>query len=710
MMTGVDTETTGKDLRHGAKPYFVNLFRENQGVLYWEWAVDPETREPVIPAADVDEIEEELSPEKSSLLILQNPRFDVAALSTVRKSFGRCWRWKDTRDTLLAAHLIRSNEPHDLTSTCIKYLGIDISRYERALKDACNEARRIARSRYPTWRIAKAGLKEMPSAKQTVWKYDGWLPREIARAEGYPEDHPWWSVLKNYANPDPEASVLLYKTQERMLKELGLWKIYLKRLQVLQVASKMENRGITLNDARLAEMMETYQMESEVSSRICTNIAQTVGHDLILPKGSVNNSIRQLMFDVFRLPMLDGSEWTYADGTQSRGVGSNRKDKRKKSNVPSLSKAHIAHYEEILADRTRSAKAGILHRTKAQACLKHLAIKRKRDTAISYMESYRRFWRPFGKQQGWYVLHPSLNPTGTYTLRWSSSNPNEQNISKQEGFNLRYIFGPAPGREWWSLDAENIELRIPAYESGEEEMVRLFERPQEPPFFGSNHLLICSVLHPEKFAECLRDGVSFKDRYKSTWYQWTKNGNFAVTYGAVEESGTADRAYHMPGAQRILNNRFKAFKRLNDEYVAQANQRGYVETLPDKTVDPKRGYPLYCSRAEWGGVLPTVPLNYHVQGTAMWWMMKAMIRCQNYLDKLNMEASSGREYHLVMQVHDELVFDFPRGETPQENLLVILEIKRLMELGGEDISIPTPVSCEYHAENWAEGVKIGIAI
>jgi len=135
-----------------------------------------------------------------------------------------------------------------------------------------------------------------------------------------------------------------------------------------------------------------------------------------------------------------------------------------------------------------------------------------------------------------------------------------------------------------------------------------------------------------------------------------------------------------------------------------------VETLPDKTVDPKRGYPLYCSRAEWGGVLPTVPLNYHVQGTAMWWMMKAMIRCQNYLDKLNMEASSGREYHLVMQVHDELVFDFPRGETPQENLLVILEIKRLMELGGEDISIPTPVSCEYHAENWAEGVKIGIAI
>ena len=54
----------------------------------------------------------------------------------------------------------------------------------------------------------------------------------------------------------------------------------------------------------------------------------------------------------------------------------------------------------------------------------------------------------------WRKLHTSLNMCGTDTLRWSSNNPNSQNISKKEGFNLRYAFGPAPGREWWSLDGQ----------------------------------------------------------------------------------------------------------------------------------------------------------------------------------------------------------------------------------------------------------------
>lgn len=354
--------------------------------------------------------------------------------------------------------------------------------------------------------------------------------------------------------------------------------------------------------------------------------------------------------------------------------------------------------------------------------------------------------KDIAQQTGWYVLHPSLNPTGSDTLRWSCSGFNEQNIGKQipdcqqcygregakehcetcEGrgymLNLRYPFGPAPGREWWSCDAQNIELRIPAYEAQEEEMVNIFEHPNDPPYFGSYHLLVFDVLHPELFA---KHGKKVKELFESTWYQWVKNGNFAVGYGSVESSGTADRAYHVPGAFRRIKGRFAKIHGsggLNDQQIDYAERCGYVETLPDKNVDPDRGYPLLCARTNYGRILPTVPLNYHVQGSAMWWMGKAMVRCYNFLRQLNnnrqfMQAELKRwkhdlevlGFHLIAQVHDELIFDFPKGQgdKPWEyNLPKVKHIVSEMARGGDDFGLPTPVSYKYHESTWSEGIAV----
>jgi hypothetical protein len=139
------------------------------------------------------------------------------------------------------------------------------------------------------------------------------------------------------------------------------------------------------------------------------------------------------------------------------------------------------------------------------------------------MAGYERFRRPYSPPgsdvvvDGWWVLHPSSTLRGPTPSAGPSSQPNEQNISKREGFNLRRCFGPAPGREWWSLDAKNIELRIPAYESGEEAFIALFERENDPPYFGSNHLLIAHFLHPRSLRLVLMskgqlDGRIFKKR------------------------------------------------------------------------------------------------------------------------------------------------------------------------------------------------------
>jgi DNA polymerase-1 len=448
------------------------------------------------------------------------------------------------------------------------------------------------------------------------------------------------------------------------LEERGLMRIYEERLKVLPVVYGMESRGITLSRKRHAELKQRYGVDRDKWEKTCVGIAERAGEELELPKGGVNNSLLTFVFGKL-------------------GCAPRKGNRKKKTDRPSLDKGTIETYIGEYAEGT------VQH-----AFFRALVSKRKCDTALSYLEGYERFWMPL---RNWgAVLYPSLNPTGTDTLRWSSSNPNEQNISKQDGFNLRYCFGPLEGREWWSLDAENIELRIPAYEAGEEEMIALFERPDDPPYFGSNHLLVFDILHRKRLKLDTHDPeylLKAKKQYAATWYQWTKNGNFAVQYGAVEESGTADRAYHVPGAQRIIQSRFTKSAALNKRLIEQARKTGYIETMPDKAVDPERGYPLLCSRSRWGDVLPTVPLNYHVQGTAMWWMMKAMIRCQEYLDSL------GGDYRMIMQVHDELVFDFPKGT----GLPKVRKIRRLMEMGGDDIGVPTPVKVTYHESNWGEG-------
>lgn len=691
-MISLDCETTGLDLRHGAKPFMVQICYDSGRQIWWEWEVDPLTRQPRVPEADLRDIARRLRRCKS--VVLQNPKFDVAALQTLYRGSLE-WDWSKTYDTLLAGHLVCSNEPHDLTSMALIHLGVNVKPFEDAIQQAANEARRLVRRDYPDWRIAKAGLPEMPSAKGKVWKGDMWLPAAVAREESRPEDDPWWTVCSEYGNSDTETTLALFLRQREILKEKNLWKIYKERLKILPIVYQMESTGVTLSGERLRELQEEYGAESKRAAKTCLRIAKKKGYSLDLPKGSNNKSLTTFIF---------GEE----------GLSLEPFKKSKKTGAPSLDEECVEHYLSTLPEKGMRGKF-----------IQALADKRKKGTSLSYMESYERFWLPLTpmsklaqkyQQVDWYRLHPSLNPTGTHTLRWTSQNPNSQQVSRKEDSNLRYCFGPAPGREWWAIDAKNIELRIPAYEAGETEQIALFEKPDEAPFFGSNHLLVCSILHPEKFEECVRDGVSFKDRYK-TLYGRTKNGNFAVQYGAMEKYGTADRAYGVKGGHKKVQSRFREVKRLNDKMIRMAQECGYVETMPDRTVDPDRGYPLYCTRDFYGGIKPTIPLNYHVQGTAMWWMMKAMIRCQEYLDNFNENRVLKARAYMIMQVHDEIVFDFPKSKLDPTieykgfnrlrcNLPEIKKLAKLMERGGDDIGVPTPVSVEYHPDNWGEGVSL----
>ncbi|MCK9568805.1 DNA polymerase [Candidatus Pacearchaeota archaeon] len=755
-MISLDTEDTGLDLKHGAKPYLVTFCDEGGNNTWYEWDVNPVTRQPIVPAEDLVEIRNRF--EEADSVVLQNPKFDWGALGTVFDSMD-WWDWGKVYDTLLAGHLLASNQPHDLTSMSIVYLGVNAQPFEDALEVACLEARRIAKHKYPTWRIAKAGLPEMPSAKEKTWKYDAWLPRAVAKQECYPTGkcevvnlrrekfdvridrttkwgnpfhigvdgsrsevidkyrrwitgnkklmaclpelegkrlgcfckpqechgdvlagllaelaHPWWTVCSDYANSDSAVTLPLFKKQRELIKKKGLWRIYQERLKLLPALCSMELRGVTISKQRTDELKKQYIKSSAECHRTCVKLSK--GRIKTLPKAGASNDLKSVLFDGFQLE------------TERR---------TKKGNI-SVDKYAL---DEWLATLPRE---GVPYKFIA-----NLKAYRKRQTALGYIASYEKFWLPYADKLGyplpaWRVLYPSLNPTGTDTLRFSSSNPNSQQISKQEiaemgqegGHNARYMFGPAPGREWWSFDYENLELRIPAYESGEKVMIDLFEKPDEPPYFGSYHLMNASIIYPDLFWPLAEEKGAFKKKYASTWYQWVKNFGFAFSYGCMQPTG--DRAAHRAGAYDLVKDRLSEHSKLNKKMIDLANKQGYVETIPDKTVDPKHGYPIYCTRSRWGSVSPTIPLNYHTQSSAMWCTMKAMIRVHQYLLKQ-------RDCHMVMQIHDEIVIDLPAKKN-LGNQPIVNRVKQLMEMSGDDIGIPLKVAAEYHPVAW-EGSNEG---
>lgn len=684
----LDTETTGLDNFHGCMPYFVTTCDNDGNQVFWEWPVDVKTRKPIIPEQDLDEIKEVI--DSADVLVFQNSKFDMKMMDTL--GVGWEWDWTKIHDTTISAHLLASSQKKDLTTLALVYLGVNIEPYEKDVEKATQKARRILRTKqfkadHGDWALADESRLTIDMPSGVNWKPDMWLLKAIIQhaPEYLPEweswepgnsieKHPWQTLCEVYANWDSLVTVNIFLEHQAMIDNQGLRKIYEHRRSLLRLVYDMEKTGVTVSVSRTKELLQRFEDITAKTKRRCIILSGGKIEDL--PLSGTTKAMKEVLFEDFGL-----------ESTKLTDKGN-----------PSVDKSQLEEW--ILTTRPNS---------KENIFLQSLRSYRKRMTAISYLKNYSRFG--LLENEDYLRLHPSLNLCGTTTLRWSSNNPNEQNITKQEDTNLRYTFGPPPGYVWASFDYENLELRIPAYEAGEADQIALFEEPDAPPYFGSNHLLNFSVIYPDLWEPVLREvgpnnvAEAIKKLYKSTWYQRCKNGNFAVQYGAIERVGdewsTADKAYGRLGCHSTLKTKFSKVEELNQKCIYMAEKYGYVETLPDKTVDPTRGYPLQCKRTKWGKVLPTVPLNYHVQGTACWTINRAMLDVEDFFQEINRRLK--KRYRIVMQIHDELVVEAPLGPGLLKNLK---EVKRLMSRCGEYIGIPLRVGGDIHHDNYSKGIAI----
>lgn len=736
MLISLDTETTGVDFVHGAMPFFVTTCNDEGIIRFWEWDVDPLTRTPEIPEADKEEIAELI--DAAELIYLHNSKFDIRALATI----GIDLPWAKVRDTLVASHLLASNQRHDLTWLCVDYLGVDIELHEVFLKEVTQACRAIVKRQHPEWKIASADLEDMPSVKPSSnrdtdkpWRNDTWLPRAFCRVHnnGNPK---WLDACSKYANADSEHTLPLGLEMERLIRQRKLWAIYEHRLQLPRAACEMECYGVTAIGEHTETTIRDYEAYTAECAEQLKTIASEYGHNLELAAGaSINDNMRDFFYGSIRqsCPRCNYTKrvkhWTGEEPNGAVCPKCLKSSKRRAGMSHQLITKERANLSLpiILGAKTQNpsldkdAMREYLNTTEGNAYsfVKILEDKRKHDTATTYMRGYQRYWVPINGSPGYYQLHPSLNPCGTDHLRWASNSPNLQNVGKQEQrceecdgagcvtcsgsgltmLSARNCFGPAPGREWWSMDFESIEKRIPAYECMEPALIELFEKPNEPPYWGSDHNLLCSLLWPDLYNPIAHIKGEFKKRYINE-YKKGKNTNFAKQYGAGKRKVAATAG--VEGAYELIDRGMPLLSQLQLNYLRFAERNGYVETLPDRTVDPERGYPILASRTDNGRVLSTTPFNYHVSGTACWAKNTALIRCAAKCAEWRAE---GFDAHVSLEIHDELLFDFPRGATKEENKPRALILKGLMERSGDDLipRIPTPVSVEYHSRTWAEG-------
>lgn len=272
-------------------------------------------------------------------------------------------------------------------------------------------------------------------------------------------------------------------------------------------------------------------------------------------------------------------------------------------------------------------------------------------------------------------VHTSYNQTVTNTGRLSSSDPNLQNIPirSDEGRLIRHAFIAPPGHVILSADYSQIELRVLAHLSGDQVFCHAFAHDED--------------IHTRTAAEVF--GL-FPEMVTPEMRRQAKTINFGIIYGQgafslAKQLGTSRKtAEEFIGAYKERHSGAIAFL---DSCVTQAEANGFVTTilgrrLPIPDIHSSNGNVLAFARRN--------AINYPIQGSAADIIKSAMIRVDR---RIHAEGCRSR---LIMQVHDELVFEVPEEELVRMELLVEEEMSRAAEM-----QVPLKVDISYGA-NWSE--------
>lgn len=282
-------------------------------------------------------------------------------------------------------------------------------------------------------------------------------------------------------------------------------------------------------------------------------------------------------------------------------------------------------------------------------------------------------YRQLGKLQSTYIeglqkvvnketqkVHTRFNQALTATGRLSSTDPNLQNIPirLEEGRKIRQAFVPSE-KDWviFAADYSQIELRVLAHIAGDEKLIEAFQNDMD--------------IHTKTAMEVFKVG---KDEVTSNMRRHAKAVNFGIVYGisdyGLSQSLSISRKEAGEFIERYLES-YPGVQEYMDEIVKDAKQKGFVQTLLHR----RRYIPEITSRNfNLRSFAERTAMNTPIQGSAADIIKKAMI---DMADRLKEEGLKSR---LLLQVHDELIFEAPKDEIEKLKKVVPDVMENAIEL------------------------------
>ena len=430
-----------------------------------------------------------------------------------------------------------------------------------------------------------------------------------------------------YACEDADITLQLKNKLEPMLKEKNVEQLFYEiEMPLVTVLAEMEMNGVCLDTTSLKETSEVFTQRM--------------------------NDLEQRIYE------LAGEEFNIASPKQ---VGEILFGKMKIVDKPKKTKTgQYVTSEEVL--QQLKGKSEII-----EDILAHRGLKKLLGT---YVDALPKLINPRTGH-----IHTSFNQTVTATGRLSSSDPNLQNIPVrgEDGKEIRKAFIPEPGCLFFSADYSQIELRVMAHLSEDENMIRAFQDGYDI------HAATAANIYKKTVDEVSRD-----ERTKA------KRANFGIIYG-ITVFGLAERLeISRDEAKQLIDGYFEAFPKVH-EYMEtskeMARQQGYAETFFHR----RRYLPDINSRnATVRNFAERNAINAPIQGSAADIIKVAMIRIHRRFKE------EGIRSKMILQVHDELNFSVYPEERGRVEEIVLQEMQAAYAL-----RVPLVADCGW-GNNWLE--------
>jgi DNA polymerase-1 len=414
-----------------------------------------------------------------------------------------------------------------------------------------------------------------------------------------------------YACEDADITLKLKNALEPKLHEVGAYELFREiECPLIPVLATMEMNGVTLDTKALAETSKTFTAQMEAYEK---HIYEIAGEEFNI---SSPKQVGEILFDKMHIS-----------------------DKPKKTRT-----GQYVTSEEVL--QQLKSKSPII-----EDILAYRGMKKLLGTYVDALPKL------VNSRTG--HIHTSFNQAITATGRLSSSDPNLQNIPVrgEDGKEIRKCFVAEPGCEFFSADYSQIELRIMAHLSGDENMIEAFREGHDI------HAATAAKIYKKAIDEVSRD-----ERTKA------KRANFGIIYG-ITVFGLAERLeISRDEAKQLIEGYFLSFPKVK-EYMEQSKQnareKGYAETI-----FKRRRYlaDINSHNATVRGFAERNAINAPIQGSAADIIKVAMIRIHRRFKE------EGIRSKMILQVHDELNFSVLPEEHDKVEKIVIEEMQNAYPL------------------------------